>query len=565
MKPQLSFLLSVFCALTIIAQNKETLHLQIYGSNQEETALIDNYNTPYRYSEINELISQLDTLERKLLTDGYYDIIRKDTRKNDTIYISRINLGQRYELLKLYINDDSTLKNYIAQTNINIKDDSITIETAFAKAYLEKLATIASNNGQPFTTFKIENIKKSKENNGLSATLTLQKNDEPRFINNIVVKGYENIPKSFLKYYAGIKPNALFNEKKIAIQSRAIATLPFVSETKSPDLLFTEDSTSLYLYLERNTVNQFDGFLGFTSEDNNQLRLNGYLDLSLLNNFNFGESFSLNYKADGRDQSQLSIKTELPYILKTPIGLRANLKLFRRDSTFSTSEQSIELLYQLNQKTSFGLGYRGQQSENLSEPNEVLLQDIESFNSSQIQASLLFQTRSNNTFFPIKRQLRLKTSYGNRNSQLLDQDQVSIEGVIENIFSLDSRNSIYIRNTTQYLISDNYLTNELYRFGGILTLRGFEENSLFANLLSTLNTEYRYTFNQSLYLNTILDYGYFENDLNDVSQNLYSVGFGAGINTKAGILKINIANGKFENTPFLFSNTKLHIILAVSF
>ena len=83
--------------------------------------------------------------------------------------------------------------------------------------------------------------------------------------------------------------------------------------------------------------------------------------------------------------------------------------------------------------------------------------------------------------------------------------------------------------------------------------------------MSHINTEYRYVLNQSLYVHSLIDLGYFENEINNQEQNLFSFGIGTGIRTKAGVLKIVIANGKNENQNFDFNNTKLHFQLAIRF
>ena len=62
-----------------------------------------------------------------------------------------------------------------------------------------------------------------------------------------------------------------------------------------------------------------------------------------------------------------------------------------------------------------------------------------------------------------------------------------------------------------------------------------------------------------------LDFGYFQNQTLNIEQNLYSAGIGLGIQTKAGILKLNIANGISEQQNFNFSNTKIHLSLTSKF
>ena len=96
-------------------------------------------------------------------------------------------------------------------------------------------------------------------------------------------------------------------------------------------------------------------------------------------------------------------------------------------------------------------------------------------------------------------------------------------------------------------------------------MRGFNENSLDASLFSVLNTEYRYILNSGLYVHSIIDLGYFENNPADLKQKLYSFGFGIGLQTKGGVLRFNIANGSSENQQIRFSNTKIHLSLSSQF
>jgi len=133
------------------------------------------------------------------------------------------------------------------------------------------------------------------------------------------------------------------------------------------------------------------------------------------------------------------------------------------------------------------------------------------------------------------------------------------------IFNLNTKNSIYLRSDSAGIDSDNFLTNELIRFGGIKSIRGFEENSLIASLYSVLNTEYRYQLNNNIYVHSIFDIAYFENRITKTKEKLFAFGIGFGIYTKAGLLKFNYANGKSENQKFKFSDSKIHLSLSAIF
>ncbi|WP_405222986.1 POTRA domain-containing protein [Dokdonia sp. Asnod1-B02] len=544
-------------------KNDARIQLEIQSNLPSESAILDNTNYKTTFKDKQSALDELQNLNTQLQNLGHLDSTYKLTTKNDTLYIATFLLDKPYPYITLKIKKNKDLESYITKTGYRIKNDSITIETAFAKAYLKKISSIASNNGNPFATFQIANITKTTQHN-LEGTLNYSFENR-RTIDRIEIEGYTNVPKSFLKHSVKLKEGEIFNREKLNKQSKELSYLPFVNQTKTPQVLFNLDSTIVYLYLERKNVNKFDGFLGFANEEDNSFSLNGYLDLLLTNNFNYGETFILNYKADGGDQSQLRLKTKLPYLFKSPLGIEASLNLFRKDSTFSTTQQSLDLVYQLNQKNHFTLGYESEQSENLNDNTITQLVNLEDFTSKRLTTSFTHQNLSTDLFFPTKRRLHFRAAFGNREiTENLDK-QISLTAILENEFTLSDNHSIFAKNTTQYLISNNFLTNELYRFGGILTLRGFEENSLLANLYNTLNTEYRYKLNEGIYINSILDLGYLENRIEKTKRKLYSFGLGTGIQTKAGILKLNIANGLFDNQEFRFSDTKLHVILEVSF
>jgi outer membrane protein assembly factor BamA len=155
--------------------------------------------------------------------------------------------------------------------------------------------------------------------------------------------------------------------------------------------------------------------------------------------------------------------------------------------------------------------------------------------------------------------------FGNRSSNQKDEQQTEIKLTVSKILNLDDKNSFYIRALGNSLLSDSYFINELFRFGGINSIRGFEENSVLASHYGLINLEYRYRLNSSIYIHTITDAAYFDNKLIDSQEKLFGFGFGFGILTKAGLLKLNYANGKSENQKFKFSNSKIHLSLNAIF
>lgn len=562
--PYLLFiLLNIYTTFSGLSQSTN-LYLEIKGSSTLQTEVIDSLGYQKTFSEYNALTATIDSIKKKLSDVGYVDLTETERLQlNDSLYISKLDLGSHYKKLSLLIAQNKNLTAYLESLGTVPKKDTIVIETAFAKAFLESLSAKASENGKPFTSFQIQNIQKT-DNYTLSGLLKITE-DTTRYINKIVIQDYKEIPQGFLKYYAGFKTGIPFNQNELLSKSEALNNLPFITIKKNPEILFTNDSTTVYVYASRKPNNRFDGFIGFaTDEETNRLRLDGYLDLILTNNLNYGEQLTLNYKSDGDDQQQLNVKATLPYIFKSPLGLELQLALFRRDSTFSETSQQASVFYQLTQRAKVGIGYKNKRSDDLQD-DIITDNTVLDYTQNRISGNFNYSILSDDILFPQKTFFNLLVEAGNRSSESADERQFSLDANAGHILKLNANNQIYLGNRTQVLFSDSFLTNELFRFGGIISIRGFDENSIFANLQSTLNTEYRYLLSPSLYVHSIIDAGYFENDLLNQRSRLFSFGFGAGLLTKSGVFKINIANGRNEDQEFLFANTRIHLRLEARF
>ena len=542
----------------------QNLHLSIEAEKPISDGLLDSLNTQFGFKDYLSLKREVDTFHFKLEQIGYIENeLQSLQKKNDSSYVAIFFFGKKYNSIKVFYSKKDFDKKELLQITSEITDDYFILHFEEIESSLQKLNTLKTDKGNVFAKLRLEKIKK-ENNTSLSAHLILEGGPK-RTIDAIVIKGYEKFPKSFLKYYAGIKTGIIFNQKKIVTKSELLNTLGFVSNIKPPEALFKRDSTTVYFYLKKQNNNLFDGILGFaTDEETQKLKFNGYLNLELNNNLNFGEQFILNYKADGNDQQNFRVKANLPFLFRTPFGLGLELKIFKRDSTFVTTEQQVRITYQINTSSNSYIGYKSYDSSNLQD--EIFAgTPIEDFNSKFLTLGISYSKKQNNTLFPIKSQIALDSEIGTRELKNSRESQFRVSSIFSYIFNLNFKNSIYLQSTSSVLSSDTYLTNELFRFGGINSIRGFNENSIDASLYTVLNTEYRYQFNEGMYLHSIIDFAYFENQPLLLKQKLYSFGIGMGLKTKAGIFKFNIANGNSDDQDFSFSNTKIHLSLSSRF
>ena len=540
----------------------QSIKLKVIGEKQMATKTIDSLGYKKSFTNYNSLQGEINNLQTKLTQQGYIDTtIEQVTKKNDTLFEAQFILGIRIDRIR--INYDSNFNiDYLNRIHRTKNDNFFELKITELENYLKSLNSRIAEQGDPFSTLQLINI--SKLNSDLiSADLKVVKNQKRR-IDKIIIKGYEKFPKSYVKRFLKLKTGKSFNLNAIKKKVELLEELRFASKIKDPEVLFTQDSTTLYLYVEKTRTNNFDGFLGFgTNENTNKIEFDGYLDLRLINNLNYGETLNLFYKSDEIDQQTFRVDADLPYLFGSPVGLQVGLNIFRKDSTFLNAKQYAKINYLINAQHKIGIGITSTNSTNLLENDTDILNDYTSNNYSLHYNYT--KPQFYDLLFPVNFWLDFSSGFGNRTNDTGKQNQSVFNLDLYKIFNLNNKNSFYTRINAATLISDNYLDNELFRFGGINSIRGFEENSLVANLYGVLSTEYRYRLSNSIYIHSVLDAAYFENKITNSKEKLFGFGFGLGLLTNAGLFRLNYSSGKTEDRQFKLSDSKVHVSLTATF
>ena len=569
MKHLTIYLLLLIFGLTCSAQN---FKLHIIGTSISETKTIDSLNYNSTHTNAKLLNDEINRVSEKLSKIGYIENkILDNINTQDSTYTAKISLGKRITSIHIYIGTNIELKNLIA---INAKSDTIVIPYKEAENFLNNTIHQLEQKGFSLAKIRLNNIRNT--NTILVADLILEKNKQ-RILNSIMIKTSENenkiiFPKGHLEQINKKYHNKTFNQEILKQIHDDFENFGFVTQIKYPEILFTQDTTKVYVYLEKKKSNNFDGFIGFSNNENKKIAFTGYLDVTLENTLQAGEQFSIYWKSDGNKQKTFSANLELPYIFKTPLALKAHINIFKQDSTYQNTKTAIDLGYYINYNSRLYLGYESTESSDIQNTNNQMLGD---YKNSFLTSKFTYTKISNNNItFDKKSSFSLSVGLGkrNRNNQSNTVDinkQIFISLQAIHNFYLNKKNSINIKTQNYYLHSENYIINELFRFGGFNSIRGFEENNLQANFLTTILTEYRYTLTTNLYIHSILDYGLYKDKTitieNNQKRDIFSVGVGLGLQTNNGLLKLALANGSAKNQKFTFYNTIVHICYIVKF
>ncbi|WP_369753120.1 hypothetical protein AB3G34_00505 [Flavobacterium sp. WC2409] len=569
MKHLQTYLLLILLSLNCQAQK---FQLKISGNSSLETKKIDSLTYSTIHINTKSIENETNLVLEKLSKKGYTESrLIKLTKTNDTSYVANIKIGYKIKYIHIYIGINSKYK------KLNLfdqKKDSLIMPYSEIEYFLNETLHKLELRGYAFTKLKLRNI--TKKNDILFAELDFETENQ-RKIDKIVIKqANDNIddyfPKGYLTQINRKYKDKTYNQKTVTLINNDFENLGFATQIKYPEILFTKDSTKIYIYLNKRKTNNFDGFIGFNNNAQNKIVLNGYLDLKLENLLLTGEQFTLYWKSDEKKQKTFKTSLEIPYILNSPIGLRAQLDIFKQDSIYQNTKTAIDIGYYSNYKTRFYLGYQSTTSSDIQNTNTNFISDYKnSFITTNMEYS---HYNYNNTLFPSKTILILKLGTGERKTNFKDKNtptnkQAFININIQHLFSINKKNFINIKNESYYLKSASYNINELYRYGGINSIRGFKENSLQANIMSALLTEYRYLITPQLYIHSILDYSIlkdpFNTEKNNKTTKILGTGLGIGALTKGGFIKLSIANGSRKNEEFKFYNTIIHISYNVKF
>ena len=530
----------------------QQLSLKIFSTVSSEKKVIDSLGYQKNHSNAKQILDEVQKFSNQLIQIGYLENeLLASEKLNDSLYQFDFKLGTHTKSIHIYVEKSSA--------HINFEKDTLIVPINKVESFLKQQLAELELKGFSLATLKLVDFQ--KQNNTLYAILKVDTNKK-RVVNEIVINGYEKFPEGHKKNMQRLYRKKKFNKNNLDKIYKDFNNFRFITQTRYPEILFTEDSTKVYVYLEKAKANKFDGYIGFSNDEESKLKFTGYLDLSLINILNSGEEFNLYWKSDDNKQVTFNAGIEIPYIFKSPLGVKANLNIFKQDSTFQNTKTAIDLGYYFTNNTKLYLGYQSTESSDIQNSNNSAISDFES---SFVTSTFEYKNYIDELLFPEKTKLIFKTGIGNRSSKLETNKQTFFEVNFSHNLYLNKRNVVYLKSQNFYLSSNKFIINELYRFGGIQSIRGFNENSLQANTFTSLLTEYRFILSTNLYIHSVLDYGFYQDPTSKTKNNLLGLGFGFGILSKNGLFNLIYANGSTGRQAIKLANSVVQIKFTTKF
>jgi outer membrane protein assembly factor BamA len=518
---------------------------------------------PFEIKKIEELNSILETNKNQWFEKGYYLASFKPIYRSSTEIEVLVEIGSHFPDVEIVIHD--SIKSQLRSFGIeNISKNALKISPSLFKLFIDKTLKAFANNGYPFAQvyFTEQEIIEQQ----IQIQMNISSGKFYRF-SDIIVKGDSSISKSTVQNLIGIKINDIYSEEKLSSIDRILQQTNFINVLKKSELLFTENGVELYVYLENQKMSSMNGAVGLQPNPQTQrIGLTGDVQIKLLNVFKKAELIDVNWRSIEPQTQALQAKLNYPFLFKSPFGIDLKFNLYKRDSTFIDLKSFIGIQYSFKNNMQLKGFYQINSSEILSKtPNSSsLFSYLAPIKLNSYGISLQYR-RINYLPNPSKGfSLYIETSIGNRT---VKKENTALEKsyVYKSIFQyvsyipITKRNIIKVGVNFESYTSSTIFQNERYRFGGINTLRGFNEEELFASTKMISSLEYRFLLDKNSTVFVFYDQGIYEdNTLNYKIDSPFGVGSGISFGSKIGIFSISYALGKQENNPLEFRNGKIH-------
>lgn len=573
---------SYFTALLLCSffAGAQELRLQVLSEGRKSTVGRLNYQKRFttRQAAYNEVQRIVETLHYKGYLLATVDTLYADS----TTVTARISENKVFKTAYLRLgnlNPDLASKLGISEKlwfNKPFRYKEV------ARSY-QKILQYYENNGYPFASVELDSIATSEEE--LRAQFHVEKNKFFK-IDSIRIEGTAKVNRSFLNRYLAVREGMPYNEEALAAVPQKLRQLPFLFERQPQVVRLTDKSNKLYLFLDKKDASQFDGIIGLLPDaENARTVITGDVKLKLVNGIlRNGETFDLEWRRLQTQTQDFKGRVIYPYLFGSPVGVDYALKIYRKDTTFVDINNDFGVQYYFRGLNHVKVFYK-QRNTNLISTSGLdfatVLPDYADIETQAYGIGVVVE-RLDYRFNP-RRGIALQANVqtGNRtikknpkiNGQAYDglvlrSAQYQGDGLVSAFFPLGGNHVLRLGVQAASVFGNASLfRNELFRIGGLKTLRGFDEESIFASTYVIPTLEYRFLFGQNSNLLLFAEGAWYETSSAGSYRNDTPVSVGAGINfeTRAGILSLNYGLGSQAGNGFDLRSGKIHFGLTALF
>jgi len=574
-----------------VAFSQKTYTVQYIAAGKDTSSQIQQFNFKTIFDRRESAETYINKLPQMLLSRGFPTASVDSVLYDSTIAKVKLYIGAKYQWAQ--ISTDSIEPYILENTGWSEKQfENKDIDFSRLRLQEQKIIEHFENSGYPFAAVSLKNIEIKDDK--INAELHITKG--PLYhIDSIHVYGKVKIKNLFLQHYLGIYNGSVYNNHKLQQISKLIRDLPFLQEQQAWDVSMLGTGATLNLYLEPKRSSQVNVLIGFVPGNTitGKAQITADVHLDLKNSLGNGESILLNWQQLQPQSPRLNLGFSKPYVFNSNFGIDFSFNLLKRDSSYLQLNGIFGLQYMISSNKTFKVFYENESDFLLVggiDTNQIIYSkqlpaniDVSSGNVGigyhfvntnyrlnprkgnelDITASGgIKKTSKNNDVVNLKDPLNPNFDFNSLYDSIkLKTYRFKVVATAAHYFPLGKMSTFKATANIGFLESPQNFQNELFRIGGYKILRGFDEESIYANQYAVFSGEYRYLLGTNSYFFGFSDLGFTKTKFNAVqySNSFISGGIGLEFETKFGLLNLSYAVGKRNDVNFDIRNSsKIH-------
>lgn len=457
-------------------------------------------------------------------------------------------------------------------------------------ALQERVLTEAENQGYPFATVGLDSLRLTGRD--IAGRVVLKRGPAVYF-DSLQVVGTSKTKKRFLTKYLQLTPGLPYSQQRVDAAVALLRQLPYVRLRAAPEVRFARNQARVYLLLDERPSNQFDAIVGLLPAANGAsgVQFTGDVTINLRNLRGGGKQVGLQWRKTDALSQLLDASYLHPNIFGTPLEVGATFNLYKQTGNYLTLRPRLQVSYPTARAGR--LTFFAEQSSSrllLDSATYAQLGTLPNYVDSEYNSYGLGYSRANldDLYFPHRGLfVSLQGGVGNktirRNAAISEalytgvnmrSTQYSFGGRAERYWALGRQGVLLVRARGEGLFNQQFFLNDLFRLGGLNSLRGFTENQFYTNAYGVGTVELRQFTGPEGYVFIFADQGLLQ-AYNFTTTQLTSraldspTGLGAGLSfrTAAGLFQFvySVGRSQFLNTGFSLTNSKIHFGLTSRF
>lgn len=539
------------------------------------------------FNSVQPIVDSIQVLKLKdyrfwqLVEIGYPETQIRESGNGDTLVLL-FATGKKWRSLQIR---NGNIPIEIAEASgLKINKQSGAIESTAYQESVLKMLHFLENNGYPFASVSLDSFIANE--NQLIAMVLLDKGPYTVY-GETAINGSAKVKRWYIERYCGMKSGSIYKESDVVKMKATLNQLPFITLRKDPLIYFEKGKAIPIVSLDYRKSGTVDGLIGFApdnSKNNGKLLVTGEANVKLQNLFETGKYLEVNYRSFLGNSQDFRFRLSLPYLLRSPLGMDYDLHILKQDSSWLKVKNEVGVFFRFYGSDQIRISIGKEVSTLLSVDTSTVklsgkLPVFADMDLTTYGLSARF-TRLDYPFNPLKGYFLEGSVYAAdriiRKNETLDELKVNGKNLYEGM-SLRStqirillQSDLYLKlakvSTWRVQINGGYVQspdlfiNDLFRIGGLRTLKGFDEQSIFADRYLILNTEYRYLTGKKAHVMIFWNGAAYQNKVVSSGTVKYPWGFGGGggFETNAGVFSIYYALGTAADNSLQYSQGKVH-------